>query len=98
MADFLAAVSGDAPAQRHAAVTFASLNAFLAELNAAGSLIILGDWDANAILDQYQPLSRSVQPPVRLTGVPDRFEISYQDPAFDKIAVLYLRLARSAAT
>lgn len=98
LADFLNAVSGQVPAERHASVTFASLDDFLAALDVGIGLITLGDWDLNDIPDQYQPRSLSFEPPVRLAGVVDRFEITYETPAFDNVAVLYLRLARSVAT
>ena len=94
MADFLSAVGGDPPAERHATVSFASLNGFLTALGPAGSVVVLGDWDQNGIPDQYQPRRLEVQPVVRLPGVTDRFEVAYSAPAFDSIAVLYLRLGK----
>ena len=97
MADFLNKVGGDAPAEKHASVTFASLTAFLGALGPAGAPITLGDWDGNGIPDQYQPLTLDIQGPIRLAGAGDRFEITYSDPAFDHTAVLYLRLAHAVA-
>src|SRR6267142_2191621 len=55
LAAFLAAVSGRSPLQRHARVAFASLNDFLAELGPVGDSIVLGDWDADGVPDQYDP-------------------------------------------
>jgi hypothetical protein len=98
MADFLSKIAGDAPAEKHASITFASLTAFLAALNPAGGPITLGDWNQDGIPDQYQPLALEIQPPIRLAGAADQFEIAYSTAAFDNVAVLYLRLAHSAAT
>jgi hypothetical protein len=95
MTDFLGHIAGDAPAERHASITFASLTAFLAALNPAGGPITMGDLDQNNVPDQYLARALSVQPPIQLAGVADRFEIAFQNPAFNSVAVVYLRLARS---
>lgn len=97
MADFLSKVGGNAPTEKHASVTFASLTAFLGTLGPAGAPVTLGDWDGNGIPDQYQPLTLDIQPPIQLGGVGDRFEAAYSDPAFDHSAVLYLRLGNKVA-
>jgi len=98
MPDFLNAVGGEKPAQTHASITFASVHDFLAALNPEGAPLVLGDWNQDGIPDQYHALRLELQPPIRLAGVADRFQISYSAPAFDKVAVLYLRLARNVAT
>jgi hypothetical protein len=97
MADFLNSVAGDTPAERNASVTFASIAAFLAALNPAGGPIIMGDFDQNNIPDQYTARVLSLEPPIQLATVADRFEIAFQNPAFNNVAVLYVRLARSVA-
>jgi hypothetical protein len=97
MADFLSHVAGDTPAERHASITFASLTAFLAALNPAGGPILMGDLDQNNIPDQYMARALSLQPPIQLATVADRLEFTFQNPAFNVIAVLYLRLARSVS-
>lgn len=95
MADFLNHITGDAPAERHASLTFGSATAFLAALGPAQGPIFMGDFDQNNIPDQYLPQMLSVQPPIQLATVADRFEITFQNPAFNVVAVLYVRLARS---
>lgn len=97
MADFLSNVAGDAPVEKHASITFASLTAFLTELHPAGGPITMGDLDQNNIPDQYLARALSLQPPIQLATVADRFEIAFQNPAFNSVAVVYLRLARSVA-
>lgn len=95
MADFLNNVAGDTPAEKHASITFASLAAFLAALNAAGGPIVMGDLDQNNVPDQYMARALSLQPPIQLATAADRFEITFQNPAFNVVAALYLRLAQS---
>jgi hypothetical protein len=97
--DFLNAVTGNPPAERKATVSFASINDFLTALGAAGNPINMGDWNNDGIPDhQYLPRTLAVQPALRLQDVVDRFEITYSAPAFDQVAVLYLRLSKSVLT
>jgi hypothetical protein len=158
---FLAAVTGDNPAQRHANVTFVSLVEFLRalasfkitdealdgmrndltlplltpavlaalqgikDLEVGGEdvfvalleatigvpdtatfkskilkhaailkTMILGDWDENSIPDEYESVQLTINPSIRLTGAVDRFEITFEHPALDKVAVVYLRATR----
>lgn len=98
MPTFLNAVGGDPPAEKHAAVTFPSVNVFLAAMTPDGAPVVLGDWNQDGIPDQYQALGLNLQPSIRLAGAADRFEITYATPAFDNVAVLYLRLAQRTAT
>jgi hypothetical protein len=161
--DFVADVSGETPANRHAEVTFGSLAQFLAALRsfkitddalagaeadgipqpvltalalegtkdkevggedafvsfletkigvpdtAAHKVVIMkhaatstpmtmGDWDEDDIPDEYQSVQFRVTPSIRLAGVTDRLEITYQNPEFDVVAILYLRAARGLPT
>lgn len=91
LAAFLAAVSGDAPSQRHAAVAFVSLDDFITAFNAAGDPVELGDWDLNGVSDSYQARVLDFASPIRLPNVADRLEIAHQGSAFDQVAVVYLR-------
>jgi hypothetical protein len=52
---------------------------------------ILGDWDENSIPDEYESVQLTINPSIRLTGAVDRFEITFEHPALDKVAVVYLR-------
>jgi hypothetical protein len=91
---FLDAVSGPAPASRHALVMFTTLVDFLAELGPGGTPVALGDWDEDGTTDLYVPRSRAVLPPVRLDTAADRIEIAYGGPALDQPGVVYLRATR----
>ena len=95
LAAFLAAVQGAAPAERHAAVTFASVAAFLAAFDAGAGVVALGDWDQDGVLDQYAPRTLAIDPPIDLPGVADRLELAFEHPALDVVAVMYLRMART---
>jgi len=85
LADFLAAVEGEVPAQNHARFIFASWTSFLASLQADPQPIILGG-------DECTPRELEIATPINLADPFDRFEIRYQDPAFDHPAVAYLRI------
>ena len=95
LAAFLTAVQGAAPAERHAAVTFASVAAFLAAFDAGAGVVALGDWDQDGVLDQYAPRTLAIDPPIDLPGVADRLELAFEHPALDVVAVMYLRMART---
>lgn len=84
---FLAAVAGDTPAQAHAQFVFASWTAFLAALTPNPDQITLG-------ADPYTPREIVFDPAIQLPGAADRFEIRYQNPAFEQVAVAYLRTQR----
>ncbi len=94
LADFLTAVAGPDAPERHGQVTFASLGDFLATFNAAGDPVTLGDWDADGVPDGYQARALALEPAIRLPGVADRLEVTYQASAFDQVAVVYLRTTR----
>jgi hypothetical protein len=97
MAHFLAAVKGANPAERHASVSFVGLTDFLNAFDPGASSVNMGDWDLDGIPDPYTPQSLGIEPPIQLKSAEDRLEIQYADPALNHTAVLYLRLARSAA-
>jgi len=86
---FLAAIAD--PAVRHAQVTFGSLNDFLDAFSAAGDPVVLGDWNADDVLDSYEAKVLTFVPAIQLPDISDRLEISYLDAAFDQVAVVYLR-------
>ncbi len=88
---FLAAVAGPGATERHGKITFNSLSDFLAAFTAAGDPIALGDWNADGLPDNYKPLALAFEPTVQLPGTGDRLEITYGDPAFNQIAVVYLK-------
>lgn len=94
VADFLAAVAGSNPLDRHAQVTFASLSDFLAAFSASGDPVTLGDWDLDGVVDSYQARVLALEPLVQLPGMADRLEVTYQASAFDQVAVVYLRTTR----
>lgn len=93
--DFLAAVSGDSPAETNSSVTFASVAAFLAALPSVGTPIALGDFNGDGIPDQYQSRSLTFDAPIHLNSSADRLEITYQNAVFDHIGVVYVRLGAS---
>lgn len=92
VAAFLAAVAGNAAPERHARVAFPTLADFLNALNADGDAASLGDWDTNGVPDDYQARRLPVAPAIVLPNASDRFEIAYQNAAFDQVAVVYLRV------
>lgn len=94
LTDFLAAVAGPNPPDRHAQVTFASLGDFLAAFSVSGDPVTLGDWDADGVPDGYQARALTLEPAIQLPGVADRLEVTYQASAFDQVAVVYLRTTR----
>lgn len=96
---FLAAVTDPDNPAREGQVTFASLTDFLGAFNAFGSTVTLGDWDEDALPDNYQSLALPIDPPIKLPSVADRFEINYEAnvPSLDAV-VVYLRATRGLPT
>jgi hypothetical protein len=94
LASFLAAVAGSSTPQRHAQVGFASLGDFLDAFSALGVPVPLGDWDLDGTPDAYQAGELPLSPAIPLPGTGDRFEIAFENAAFDKAAVVYLRVIR----
>jgi hypothetical protein len=90
--DFLAAVAGPNPQDRHSQVIFLSLKDFLNNFIRAGDdPVVLAAPDANKVPDNYEPLVLTIDPAIQLPRVFDRLELTYQRKAFDQVAVLYLR-------
>lgn len=89
---FVAAVGGEAPAERHARLTFPSIPAFLAALTPAGDPLALGDWNLDGVTDLYEPLSLPLEPTLELRSSVDRFEVRHANPSLGAPAVVYLRL------
>jgi hypothetical protein len=86
------AVTRPVAPERHAAVTFASLTAFLSQLGPAGEGVPLGDWDVDGAPDMFAPRALAFDPPVALPGASDRLEVTHQNPNLDQTAVVYLRV------
>jgi hypothetical protein len=91
-----------------ATLTVAELTAFQSTIlkdAATSTSMTLGDWDEDGIADKYDSVQFRSKPPIVLTGVSDRFEITYLDPVFDEltikfdqVAILYLRATRGLTT
>lgn len=94
LAEFLAALADPLAPARHAQVTFANLTDFLAQFSAQGAPSRLGDWNLDAIPDEYQGHDLPLVPVLSLGGVVDRLEISYGNGSqpLDQVAVVYLRV------
>jgi hypothetical protein len=90
--DFLAAVAGSNPSERHGQFTFSALSDFLAAFDPGGEPVELGDWDENLVPDSYESRTLTFEPAIQLPTGADRLEINYQNPAFDRVAVVYLQV------
>lgn len=92
---FLAAVADPDHPAREGQLVFASLSNFLAAFTAAGDPVPLGDWDENLLLDEYQSLELTIDPPIKLPNVADRLEIVFDmTPSNTDFAVVYLGVKR----
>ncbi|MGH9936453.1 MAG: hypothetical protein ACREAM_09415 [Blastocatellia bacterium] len=91
---FLAAVTQPNNPERHSRMSFASLNDFLNEFGPAGDDFTLGDWNTDSAPDIYQSKALAIEPAVELPSATDRFEIAFQNPNFNQVAVVYLRATR----
>lgn len=92
LASFVAATGGHEPAERHARVIFPSIPAFLAELAPLGAAVEMGDWNLDAVPDDYEPRSLDLAPAIELPEAGDRLEVLHAAPAgLDRPAVVYLR-------
>lgn len=89
---FLDAISdGDAP-QNSALVIFPSIADFLNALGPPGDAFELGDWDGDAVPDQYVPRQRVFARPITLRSARDFLAIRHAAPALTSPAVVYLRV------
>jgi len=88
---FLAAITQPNNPERHSQTTFASLSDFLNAFVAAGDDFTLGDWNTDGTPDIYQSKALAIEPAIELSNATDRFEIAFQNPNFNQVAVLYLR-------
>lgn len=98
LASFLGAIARPEDPDRQGQMTFATLTVFLAAFVPAGANFVLGDWDLNNLPDIYQSLALSIDPPIKLPSVADRFEITYETAALNHVAVLYLRATPGTTT
>jgi hypothetical protein len=94
LADFVSAVAGAAPAERHASVVFDPFSNFVAAASADGDPLFMGDWNNDNIPDRYDPLRIALGAGVALAQPEDRLEVAYDAPAFEHTAVMYLRATR----
>lgn len=94
LAAFLAAITRTDNPERHSQVIFDSLQDFLDQFTSAGNDVMLGDWNEDGKRDFYKRYELEIDPAIELPESTDRFEIAYQNPAFDKVAVVYLRAAQ----
>ncbi|WP_328331086.1 hypothetical protein OHA70_10480 [Kribbella sp. NBC_00382] len=90
LASFLAAIG---PAE----VTL-SPGVFFASLGPAGTGLTLGDWNVDAVPDEYAGFNRVLDPPIGLLARSDRLSITYSGPGLDQTAVVYLRLTEKRET
>lgn len=79
------------PPERHAQVTFASLNDFLAEFDDDGEVVEIGDLDGGGVPDKYGPLKVPFNPSIQLATRGDRFEVAFQSATSNQHTVVYLR-------
>ncbi|MGB9365476.1 MAG: hypothetical protein WCE79_05645 [Xanthobacteraceae bacterium] len=98
LATFLAQTTAASNPERNVFVSFPSLAALLAEFDADGAPIAMGDRDQNSVTDTYVPSHLVLPAPLVLEGVADRLELTYAGPQLDQIAVVYLRAIRKEAS
>ena len=89
LAGFIAQTTAGTPA-RNVYVEFAALSALLANFTPDGSPFDLGDWNNDGIPDGYIPTRLDLPSPIVLPTIADRLELSYQQPPFDRVAVVYI--------
>jgi hypothetical protein len=92
---WVTAVTHPTNPERHAQVTFATFNDFLALFIPTGGSITLGDWDEDATPDDYTSLLLELATPLALSDRDDSLQLVYQpgnaNPHFDQTAVFYIR-------
>jgi hypothetical protein len=91
---FLTAITQPNNPERHSRMSFASVSDFLNVFVAAGADITLGDWNTDGTPDIYQSKSLAIESAIELPSATDRFEIAFQNPSFNQVAVVYLRATR----
>lgn len=90
---FITQTTARTPA-RDVYVELPTLPALLANFTPDGSPFYLGDWNNDGIPDRYIPTRLELPSPIVLPTIADRLELSYQQPPFDRIAVVYIRASR----
>lgn len=90
LAAFLSAIADTNAPTHNALVIFPTFNDFLGAFQAAGDPITLGDWDQDGVPDTYQSQVLELSPAINLGSFTDRLEITYQNNAFNQVAVVYL--------
>jgi len=94
LAQFLANITAASAPARNQFVSFASPSDLLAQFAPDGAPVTMGDRNSDGIPDNYVPSRLDFPAPLTLTSVTDRFDVSYAQPKFDQIGVLYLRAVR----
>ena len=92
LAAFIAQTTASAPA-RNVYVEFLTVSALLANFTPDGPPLDMGDWNNDGIPDRYIPTRLALASPIVLPTIADRLELSYRQPRFDRIAVVYIRAA-----
>jgi hypothetical protein len=93
LAAFIVQTTASTPA-RNVYVELPTLSALLANFTPDGSPLDLGDGNNDGIPDRYIPTRLDLPSPIVLPTIADRLELSYQQPPFDRIAVVYIRASR----
>lgn len=96
LADFLSAIAGQNPVTPHGQVIFPSLSDFLNAFPppAPDTAVKLGDWNGDGMSDIYESRVLKISPAIQLSSATTKLEISYQNTAFNQVAVVYLRVLR----
>ena len=95
--DFIDAVTAPQQPERHGRFTFAALADFLAALDPPGDPFFLGDWNEDAVLDQFVPRRRMFDRPVVLPTARDLFSLRYLAAALPSPGIIYLRVLTTLA-
>ena len=94
LANFLANVTASSAPARNQLVSVASLSELLSHFAPDGAPLDMGDRNNDGIADRYSPSRLDFPAPLTLASVADRFELSFAQPKFDHIGVVYLRAIR----
>lgn len=89
--DFVTAVTAPTSGPLNERIEFPAFSAFTSEFAAVGVPIVLGDWNADGVPDEYQPMTLRFSTPIVLPDSTDRLEVAFGGAAFTPSAVLYLR-------